>query len=64
MYRPPPALRLRSTREAIRASDAADPIAGYTIMNDVSMRDWQYRSLQWFAGKNFEHSTPVEPGQA
>jgi acylpyruvate hydrolase len=28
-------------------------------MNDVSMRYWQYRSLQWFAGKNFEHSTPV-----
>jgi acylpyruvate hydrolase len=30
-------------------------------MNDVSMRDWQYRTLQWFAGKNFERSTPVGP---
>ena len=37
---------------------ASDYIAGYTLMNDVSMRDWQYRSLQWFAGKNFERSTP------
>jgi acylpyruvate hydrolase len=36
-------------------------IAGFTVMNDVSMRDWQYRSVQWFAGKNFEHSTPVGP---
>ncbi len=40
---------------------AHDHIAGYTLMNDVSMRDWQYRTLQWFAGKNFEGSTPVGP---
>jgi acylpyruvate hydrolase len=40
---------------------AHEYIAGYTIMNDVSMRDWQYRTLQWFAGKNFERSTPVGP---
>jgi acylpyruvate hydrolase len=45
----------------IPESDAADHIAGFTIMNDVSMRDWQYRSVQWFAGKNFERSTPVGP---
>ena len=31
------------------------------LMNDVSMRDWQYRTLQWFAGKNLERSTPVGP---
>ncbi len=40
---------------------AHEHIAGYTLMNDVSMRDWQYRTLQWFAGKNFERSTPVGP---
>jgi acylpyruvate hydrolase len=40
---------------------ALDYIVGYTLMNDVSMRDWQFRSLQWFAGKNFERSTPVGP---
>jgi acylpyruvate hydrolase len=40
---------------------ASDHIAGYMLMNDVSMRDWQYRTLQWFAGKNFERSTPVGP---
>jgi acylpyruvate hydrolase len=36
-------------------------IGGYCLMNDVSMRDWQQRTLQWFAGKNFERSTPVGP---
>jgi acylpyruvate hydrolase len=36
-------------------------IAGYTLMNDVSMRDWQNRATQWFAGKNFERSTPTGP---
>jgi acylpyruvate hydrolase len=36
-------------------------VGGYCIMNDVSMRDWQNRTLQWFAGKNFERSTPVGP---
>jgi acylpyruvate hydrolase len=40
---------------------ATEHIGGYTLMNDVSMRDWQNRTLQWFAGKNFERSTPVGP---
>jgi acylpyruvate hydrolase len=44
-----------STDEALAA------IAGYAASNDVSMRDWQRRTLQWLAGKMFEHSTPVGP---
>ena len=36
-------------------------IAGYTICNDVSMRDWQRRTQQWLQGKTFESSTPVGP---
>jgi len=36
-------------------------VAGVTLMNDVSMRDFQYRSLQWFAGKSWRASTPVGP---
>ena len=27
--------------------EAAAAIAGYTVINDVSMRDWQRRTLQW-----------------
>jgi acylpyruvate hydrolase len=40
---------------------AAACIAGYTVVNDISMRDWQSRTLQWDQGKNFEASTPVGP---
>ena len=36
-------------------------MAGLTLMNDVTMRDFQYRSLQWFAGKSWRASTPVGP---
>lgn len=40
---------------------AAAAIAGYTVLNDVSMRDWQNRTLQWLPGKSFESTTPVGP---
>jgi acylpyruvate hydrolase len=43
------------------AQEAADAIAGFTVANDVTMRDWQYRSLEWLAGKTWEHATPVGP---
>lgn len=43
------------------AAEAADAIAGYTVTNDVSMRDFQRRTLQWDAGKIFEHTTPAGP---
>jgi acylpyruvate hydrolase len=43
------------------AADARAAIAGYTVVNDVSMRDWQYRTQQWDAGKTWEHATPVGP---
>jgi acylpyruvate hydrolase len=43
------------------AEEAAGAIAGYTVINDVSMRDWQRRTLQWLQGKAFQHSTPAGP---
>jgi len=50
-------------REArgIDAGHALDHVAGYTVANDTSMRDWQNRTLQWLQGKNFEASTPIGP---
>ena len=45
----------------IPAAEALDHVAGVTLMNDVSMRDFQYRSLMWFAGKSWRASTPVGP---
>jgi 2-keto-4-pentenoate hydratase/2-oxohepta-3-ene-1,7-dioic acid hydratase in catechol pathway len=43
------------------AGQAAAAIAGYTIVNDVSMRDRQWRTGEWLQGKSFEASTPVGP---
>jgi acylpyruvate hydrolase len=40
-------------------ADAVEYIAGYTVADDVSMRDWQRRTTQWMQGKNFEAATPV-----
>jgi acylpyruvate hydrolase len=40
---------------------ARQGIAGYTIANDVSVRDWQSRTLQWFQGKAWDATTPVGP---
>jgi acylpyruvate hydrolase len=36
-------------------------IAGYSVLNDVTARDWQYRTLQWLQGKTFEATTPFGP---
>jgi acylpyruvate hydrolase len=45
----------------ISEADAADHIAGYSVLNDVSMRDYQFRTLQWLQGKTWEKSTPFGP---
>jgi acylpyruvate hydrolase len=46
-----------------RATDgeAEAAIAGFAVLNDVTMRDWQYRTLQWLQGKTFEATTPFGP---
>ncbi len=40
---------------------AVAAVAGYSVLNDVSMRDWQNRTMQFLQGKTFEHSTPLGP---
>lgn len=40
---------------------AGAAIAGFTVINDVTMRDWQYRTTQWLQGKTFEQTTPLGP---
>jgi len=40
---------------------ALEFVAGYTIANDVSMRDYQYKTHQWLQGKAWDASTPVGP---
>ena len=41
--------------------DAPSVIGGYTIVNDVSMRDWQMRSHTWTLGKSFDTHGPCGP---
>ena len=43
------------------ADEALAGIAGYTIANDISMRDWQARTPQWLQGKAFDGTTPLGP---
>lgn len=49
-------VRRASTEEASAA------IAGYTVVNDMSMRDWQWRTSEWLQGKAFEASATLLPG--
>jgi acylpyruvate hydrolase len=50
-------------RPARRVSEeeALSYVAGYTVVNDVSVRDWQRRTTQYLQGKIFEGSTPAGP---
>jgi acylpyruvate hydrolase len=45
----------------VGVEEARAAIAGYTIVNDITMRDWQRRTVQWLQGKTFESTTPVGP---
>ena len=40
---------------------AMDHVAGYSIFNDVSARDYQKRTSQWFLGKSFDTFGPLGP---
>jgi acylpyruvate hydrolase len=42
-------------------AEAHEAIAGFSVLNDVTMRDWQYRTTQWLQGKTFESSSPLGP---
>jgi acylpyruvate hydrolase len=50
--------------KTVRRADeqqAADAIAGFTVMNDISVRDWQFRTIEWTQGKIWEATSPVGP---
>lgn len=40
---------------------AAEVIAGYTVVNDVSVRDWQLRTQTMTMGKSFDTHCPMGP---
>ncbi len=41
--------------------EARAAIAGFSVLNDVTMRDRQYRTTQWLQGKTFEATCPFGP---
>jgi len=45
----------------VDVAHALEHVAGYVVVNDVSMRDYQHRTSQFLQGKIFEASTPVGP---
>jgi 2-keto-4-pentenoate hydratase/2-oxohepta-3-ene-1,7-dioic acid hydratase in catechol pathway len=49
------------TARYVKAADAAQYVAGYTIGNDVSVRDWQFHSPTWMMGKSFDTHGPIGP---
>jgi 2-keto-4-pentenoate hydratase/2-oxohepta-3-ene-1,7-dioic acid hydratase in catechol pathway len=45
----------------VMADEAPRVIAGYTIVNDVSVRDWQWRTPTMTMGKSFDTHGPMGP---
>ncbi len=45
----------------IRAENALDYVFGYTVLNDVSARDVQFRHKQFFLGKSLDGYCPMGP---
>ena len=45
----------------VAADEAMDHIAGYTLLNDLSARDFQFKTPQWMPGKVFDGAAPCGP---
>ncbi|MBL0115240.1 MAG: fumarylacetoacetate hydrolase family protein [Sphingomonadales bacterium] len=45
----------------IAEADALNHVAGYSVFNDASIRDYQLRTPQWTAGKNFDDTGAFGP---
>jgi acylpyruvate hydrolase len=45
----------------IARQDALAHVMGFSVANDVTMRDYQYKTHQWLQGKAWDNSTPIGP---
>ncbi|MBV9212910.1 MAG: fumarylacetoacetate hydrolase family protein [Actinobacteria bacterium] len=45
----------------VAEEDATDHVLGYTLLNDLSARDYQFMTPQWMPGKVFDGSAPCGP---
>lgn len=55
------AVVIGATARRVTEAEAGLAIAGYSVINDVTMRDFQYRTPEWFQGKTFEATAPFGP---
>jgi acylpyruvate hydrolase len=55
------AVVIGSPARRVPEAEALDYVAGYTVANDVSMRDFQRKTHQWLAGKAWDASNPLGP---
>jgi 2-keto-4-pentenoate hydratase/2-oxohepta-3-ene-1,7-dioic acid hydratase in catechol pathway len=45
----------------VSVEDAMEHVAGYTLFNDLSARDYQFKTPQWMPGKVFDGAAPCGP---
>jgi 2-keto-4-pentenoate hydratase/2-oxohepta-3-ene-1,7-dioic acid hydratase in catechol pathway len=55
------AVIIGKTAYQVTAVEALDHVAGYSIFNDGTIRDYQKRTHQWTVGKNFDQSGGFGP---
>ncbi|MGH9100227.1 MAG: fumarylacetoacetate hydrolase family protein [Acidimicrobiales bacterium] len=55
------ALVIRHRAHGVPASRWLDVVAGFTVLNDVSVRDWQKHSPTFTMGKSFDTHCPMGP---
>ncbi|HSV79029.1 MAG TPA: fumarylacetoacetate hydrolase family protein [Ramlibacter sp.] len=60
-YEAEPAVIIGRGGKGIARADAMQHVWGYTIVNDVTSRDWQSRHQQWDMGKSFDTFCPMGP---
>jgi 2-keto-4-pentenoate hydratase/2-oxohepta-3-ene-1,7-dioic acid hydratase in catechol pathway len=45
----------------VAEGEAMEHVAGYTLLNDLSARDYQFKTPQWMPGKTFDGAAPCGP---
>jgi 2-keto-4-pentenoate hydratase/2-oxohepta-3-ene-1,7-dioic acid hydratase in catechol pathway len=52
---------IRDRCKDVPEADAIEHVAGYTLLNDLSARDYQFKTPQWMPGKTFDGAAPCGP---
>ena len=52
---------LKRNAKSVKPEEVKDYIFGYTIINDVSARNLQFKHQQWYLGKSLDGYTPMGP---